>query len=448
MTHAFSLLIVDDEPNLLLVLKDLLQEHFDVFTAASVREAVAALAKDPDLILCDLRLPDGSGLEVLHASQTTPSQPLCIMMTAHGDVPTAVAAMRDGAWDFILKPVADERLLTVLRHAAEKRIDAARIAALSGQRGSAIQTIVGASVKACELRDAVQRVARSDLTVLIQGETGTGKELVAQAIHELSTRCGGPFVTVNGATLQADLFESELFGHEKGAFTGAATKRRGAFEIAHGGTLFLDEIGELPLTLQAKLLRVLEDGKIQRVGSEGPFVVNVRVIAATNRDIEHDETFFRNDLFHRLSRLQVNTPALWERGNDVLQLAEMFLARACATHGRSTLRLSELSIAALHRYRFPGNVRELRNLMERAAVMTVGDTIEPVHLSLPENFIDDRSGIQTELDRHEADLIKRALEKHHWVQARAARELGIGRSHLFYKIRRLKIELPLSKGHK
>lgn len=460
MKSNLTLLIVDDEPNMVLVLQDMLSVlPHRIVTAFSTEEAFKILSdSEPELVLCDLRIGAGSGIEVLKESRKLAFPPEFVFLTAHGDVETAVEALKLGAFDFLLKPAPEERLLHVLQLATEKvlsQIELANIRSLMSESAKEA-ALLGKSKGMLEIAEKLSRIAMTKSPVLLLGESGTGKELAAHYVHYSSPRADKPFVTLNCATLSRELFESELFGHEKGAFTGAAARRRGKFELANGGTLFLDEIGELPLELQPKLLRVLEDSVIERVGSEREFKVDVRVIAATNRDISSDveRGLFRLDLYHRLSTFSVTLPPLHERDGDAVLLAEYYLQKFSQDLGRSTLRLGESAKEALMSYRFPGNVRELRNIIERAVVMTIGSTIEAAHLHLPEDLTEnagrpsreEEQNLRAHLDEEERSVILAALSRNDWVQARAARELGLNRSHLHYKIKRLGIVLPAKEG--
>ena len=322
--------------------------------------------------------------------------------------------------------------------------------------GEPLGELLGNSPAMVKLRGEIAKIALSDSPVLILGESGTGKELVAKAIHSLSKRKLKPLISINVATLTGELFASELFGHERGAFTGATGRRRGRFELAHQGSLFLDEIGELPPDLQPKLLRVLEDRAIERLGSETRVPVDVRLIAATNRDVrtELESGAFRQDLYYRLSTFTIELPPLWERGDDVLLLADFFLLKMCREIGRPGMEFTTGAREALRRYRFPGNIRELRNVIERAVVMTIGSSIQPEHLALPADLLESQGNDTTDgggpqplalqshlLDTERAILLD-ALRRNNWVQARAAKDLGLNRSHLHYKIRKLGLEIP------
>ena len=358
-----------------------------VVEARDQREAEAALqASRPGLVLSDLRLTEGDGFGVLRAAkELDPALPV-IVMTAFGSIQDAVTAMKEGALDFLAKPVdPDHLLLMVERALAQRRLATENLILreeLAQRRGA--PQIVGDDPKLKQVSVQLHRAAATDTTVLLEGESGTGKELFARALHALSTRADGPFIAINCAAIPENLLETELFGHEKGAFTGAAARKPGKFELAHRGTLFLDEIGDLPLSLQAKILRALEEKRFERVGGTQSLHVDVRVVAATNRNLKARvaDRQFREDLYFRLSVFPVQIPPLRERTDDVLRLAHHFVERICRDVNKKTLMLSEAAIEELRGYSWPGNVRELQNCIERAVILTEGDTIHPRHLSL------------------------------------------------------------------
>ncbi len=446
------LMLVDDEPNVLLVLKDLFSDlRSEIITANDLESAKQALFADqPEVVLCDLRLGEHSGLELLRVNQSTERPAKFIFLTAHGDVETAVKALKNGAIDFLIKPAEEERLLSVVKNAFHLAESEERLSYLEEEVGrlSGGTEFVAQSPSLVALKSQAEKLAKNLGPVLIVGESGTGKELLARTIHKASGRASGPFVALNCSALSLERVESELFGHEKGAFPGADSRHRGKFELADGGTLFLDEVGDLPAALQSKLLRVLEDGKIERVGSERALVVDARIIAATNRDlelaVEHGE--FRLDLLHRLNTFVLRIPALCERREDIKALSEHFLGILRTLHARPKLSLSTEAINAMESYHWPGNARELRNVMERAAVMTVGDEIGAAALALniDENVRTSAAGLDENLRNKEREIIVEALKRNNWIQARAARDLGLNRSHLHYKIRRLGIVIPKS----
>jgi DNA-binding NtrC family response regulator len=358
-----------------------------VVEARDQPEAEATLkATRPAIVLSDLRLPEGDGFGVLRAAKELEPELPVIVMTAFGSIQDAVAAMKEGALDFLAKPVDPDHLLLMVERALIQRRLATENLILKeelAQRRGAPQ-IVGDDPKLKQVSLALHRAAGTDTTVLLEGESGTGKELFARALHALSPRADGPFVAINCAAIPETLLETELFGHEKGAFTGAANRKPGKFELAHRGTLFLDEIGDLPLSLQAKILRSLEEKRFERVGGTLPIQVDVRVVAATNRHLKAAVAArqFREDLYFRLSVFPITIPPLRERPEDIPTLARYFIDRFCRDLNKKSLVLSPAAEQELRAYAWPGNVRELQNCIERAAILTEGETIHPRHLNL------------------------------------------------------------------
>jgi DNA-binding NtrC family response regulator len=382
------ILLVEDKDSLRTMLRHALeaQDH-TVVEARDQIEAVAALqAARPGVVLSDLRLPNGDGFGVLRAAKELDPELPVIVMTAFGSIQDAVAAMKEGALDFLAKPVDPEHLLLMVERAlAQRRLATENILLkdeLAQRRGA--PQIVGEDPKLKQVSVALQRAAGTDTTVLLEGESGTGKELFARALHVLSQRADGPFVAINCAAIPETLLETELFGHEKGAFTGAANRKPGKFEMAHRGTLFLDEIGDLPLSLQAKILRALEEKKFERVGGTSLLHVDVRVVAATNRNLRNAVAAkqFREDLFFRLSVFPITIPPLRERPSDIPMLAKYFIERFCRDLNKKPLSLAPSAVEELLAYQWPGNVRELQNCIERAVILTEGDSIHARHLSL------------------------------------------------------------------
>ena len=382
------ILLVEDKDSLRTMLRHALeaQDH-TVVEARDQTEAIAALqAARPGVVLSDLRLPNGDGFGVLRAAKELDPELPVIVMTAFGSIQDAVAAMKEGALDFLAKPVDPEHLLLMVERAlAQRRLATENILLkdeLAQRRGA--PQIVGEDPKLKQVSVALQRAAGTDTTVLLEGESGTGKELFARALHVLSARNDGPFVAINCAAIPETLLETELFGHEKGAFTGAANRKPGKFEMAHRGTLFLDEIGDLPLALQAKILRALEEKKFERVGGTTLLHVDVRVVAATNRNLRNAVAAkqFREDLFFRLSVFPITIPPLRERPSDIPMLAKYFIDRFCRDLNKKPLSLAPSAVEELLAYQWPGNVRELQNCIERAVILTEGDTIHARHLSL------------------------------------------------------------------
>ncbi len=381
-----KVLILDDEANLRLSLSELLAlDGIESVLAQDVPQARKLLEEEAvDACVVDLRLPGESGLDFLSwLKEQGPDLP-AIMISAHGGVRDAVQALKLGAYDFLEKPFETDELLHRLKNALRER----RLSALVelGQKGNNKKQLwIGDSPPMKELMRMVEKVAPTSSTVLITGESGTGKELCARAIHELSSRADGPFVAVNVGALPAQLLESELFGYEKGAFTGADTRRSGIFELASGGSLFLDEIGELPLLLQVKLLRALQERSITRIGGQRPIPVNLRIIAATNRDLEAElrEGRFREDLYYRLNVIRLEIPPLRERPQDIPLLAGHFIAKLSPDLGKKILGIEPQALESLIAYDFPGNVRELENAVERAMILSEGDVLRSTDFSFP-----------------------------------------------------------------
>ncbi len=445
-----TVLVVDDERNIQLTLsRALSMEGYAVEVAGGGREALDRIAALPvDVVVMDVRMPDLDGLAVLEkARETRPDLPF-VIMSGHGSIETVRSAFKLGAFDYLEKPITEkEKLLVAVRNALALRSLREENARLRREAGPA--EMVGSGPAMQKLFELVRRAAPSEGRVLVTGENGTGKELVARAIHEQSRRRGGPFVKLNCAAVPAELIESELFGHERGAFTGAVAARRGKFEQADGGTLFLDEVGDMPPSMQAKVLRVLQEGEFERVGGQQTLKVDVRVVAATNKDIESEVKAgrFREDLYYRLDVVPVRTPPLRERREDVPELAARFLAEACERNGRRPMRLSREALAALQSHAWPGNVRELRNLVERLAILCDGPDIsgDDVAGALPgarrpraERF---RQGASFHdlVDEAERDIVLGALEAHGDNVSDTARALGLERSHLYKKMRALGI---------
>ena len=443
MTRKRHIVIVDDEANigrsLCLILEG---EGYRV----SVFDSVAAFRtarNQPmaDLYLLDVRLPDGNGIDLLRSVRQRDDRAAAVMISGHGTVADAVKATKAGAFDFLEKPLARDRVLLVVKNALEWSDLQRENARFREMVGDAPRMIGSAPAFQQVVQQATQ-VARSDVAVLLSGESGTGKELLAAHIHRESPCAGGPFIKVNCAAIPTDLIESELFGHEKGAFTGAASLRRGKFELADGGTIFLDEVGDLYEASQAKLLRVLQDGEVQRVGGEQPIKVHTRVISATNRRLDDlvSSGRFREDLYYRLSGVPIRVPALRERLQDVDELVPYFLAEFCARNNFRPRPIDTEAVALLHRYAWPGNVRELRNVVERMAILSVGDRITadaiPLEVRSPEPTRA-AAGLQEVRDTAERDRIRQVLDQTGWNVAAAARLLDTERTALHKRIRAL-----------
>ena len=386
-----KVLVVEDEP----VVRNLLSEIFtrrkcQVRCAQSLAEAETLLMSDSfDLMLLDLRLPDGDGQRFLERVATIPEHPLVVMVTGYGTIESAVACMRAGAFDYVLKPFSPSQIDIILKKAQSYRQLLQVNRYLSNPEEGEDGGLVGRSSAMLRLRQMVERVAPTDATVLITGESGTGKEMIARELYRASPRRSHPFIKVNCAAISQNLIESEFFGHERGAFTGATERREGRFELANQGTLLLDEVSEIPLNLQAKLLRVLQEREFERVGGNRTIKVNVRLLATSNRDLLSyvEKGDFRQDLYYRLNVFPVQVPPLRERGEDILLIAEHFLRRCARKHGIKVNGYSDSARAALASYRWPGNVREMQNTIERAVILTEnGRPITASALGLPGDY--------------------------------------------------------------
>jgi two-component system response regulator FlrC len=437
-----SILVVDDEPAMRLLLSSILKEEgHDVTAAASGEEALQLIAKRHyHLVLTDLKMPGISGLDLLERVKRDDSGTAVIVLTAFGTVEGAVEAMRMGAVHYLLKPLAnpEELRLSVRRVFAEQRVtDEATTLRQATEAVFPFGEIVAGDGKMQAALELGRSVAPTDATVLITGETGTGKELMARAIHHWSPRAGQSFVAVSCAALAESLLESELFGHEKGAFTGAVVQRRGRFELAHGGTLFLDEVGEMTHALQSKLLRVLQEGTFERVGGTKTVTVDVRVITATNRDLQRlvAERVFREDLYYRLSVFPILLPPLRERPADILPLADHVLRQASRRFGKRIVGFAGEVPALLQGYAWPGNIRELQNVIERAVILCGEERITPAHLHLPLSSPALSPGAPKTLRELEREAILAALVTHAGNRRKAADQLGVGLRTLYTRLR-------------
>jgi DNA-binding NtrC family response regulator len=435
------------------------REGYTIRVVSSGQEFLKILGENkPDLVLLDLHLPEASGLELLAKSRYRYPEVPVIVVTASNSVNDVLSALRGGATDYVTKPVEHQRLVVSLSNTLKMLRQQQDLAKLRSELNETykLEHIVGGTPAMENVREMIRQAAPSDATVLILGESGTGKELVARALHYSSPRVARPFVDVNCAALTDTLIESELFGHERGAFTSAISRRRGKFEQAHGGSLFLDEIGDMPLSTQAKILRVLQERTFQRVGGEEKISVNVRVICATNRNLEQavQSGAFRNDLFYRINMFAIDVPPLRERAADIAALARHFLAVGSRS-GRYTARsISDSALSALCEHRWPGNVRELQNAVERAMMICREEEIQPSHL--PPAVLHGKPAEQPVLtatvnagrnlveavEGFERSMIVDALEKCDWNKAQAARHLGVTRRILSYKITSLGIDRP------
>jgi two-component system nitrogen regulation response regulator NtrX len=443
------ILVVDDEEPIRKTLRMALEyEGYEVSEASSGQEGLALLEREPaDLAFVDIKMPGMDGLEVLEKISQRPSAPPVIMVSGHGSVQTAVAATKLGAFDFIEKPLETERVLLAVRNALERKELAEEVGRLRLKVEKRYQ-MVGSSAALERVREAIQRSAPTNATVLITGESGTGKELVARAIHQNSQRARGPFVQVNCAAIPEDLIESELFGHEKGSFTGATAKQIGKFEQAHRGTIFLDEVGDMSARSQAKVLRVLQEGEIERVGSQAAIKVDVRVIAATNKDLksEIEAERFREDLYFRLSVIPIHTPALRERREDVEPLVAHFVQTFAADDNLRPKSFSPEATERLVSYAWKGNVRELKNTVERLLIMAPGDVIGVA--DLPEAIrYGESSGAEGEAsstlkefkEASERAFLVSKLRENGWNISQTAAVIGTPRSNLYKKLEQYKI---------
>jgi len=438
-----KILVVDDEKMQRDMLKGFLEKQgFHVITAVNGTEAVRLFEDLPlQLVLLDHKMPDMTGDKVLARMKEMNPQVRAIMITAFGAVDTAVRVMKLGAVDFMEKPINLERLLVLIQKIENELVveeEASQVTEILDHSSLPLK-IVGSGPAMTNLLSMVQRIAPSPWTVLVRGETGTGKELIARLIHLLSQRNQEPFIEVNCAAIPENLFESELFGHEKGAFTGANNLRKGRFELAKGGSLFLDEIAELPLNLQAKLLHALQEKRIFRVGGEKEIAVDVRLIAATNRDLKAmvENGTFREDLFYRLHVLELETPPLRQRREDIKELVQFFLER----FSPGKINFSQEAMTTLVKYAFPGNVRELEHIVQRTVTMARGSVITLADLP-PEihQRIQTKGTLDERLTAVEREMISSALEKHNGIQTRAATELGISERVLRYKMDKLDLK--------
>lgn len=446
-----KILIADDEKNMIWALKKALEnEEYKIFTASNGEEAVNKVkAVEPDLVLLDLRMPQKDGMEALKEIKIFDPKVPVIMLTAHGTMESAVEAMKIGALDYLSKPFDVEELKIQIRKALEIRGMKDHIELLTEElKNKTGKVIVGNSIKMKQVFDLVDRVAKSNATVLITGESGTGKELIANAIHFNSDRKEKPYIKVNCGAIPETLVESELFGHEKGAFTGAVSSKPGRFERADGGTIFLDEVGELIPAVQVKLLRTLQEKEIERVGGTDTVKVDVRVLAATNKDLKKmvEEGTFREDLYYRLNVIPIELPALRERRDDIPELIDYFITKFSKEMAKNKLEISKDALNILVSYDWKGNIRELENVIERLVILSKENSIDVENLpkeiqnqdSLMKQFELPEDGIN--LEEVEKSLILQALKLSENNQTRAAQLLGITRHTLIYRMDKYKIK--------
>src|SRR5882724_12229594 len=449
------ILVVDDDPGVRESFRLILEDHYDVLDVPDGPWALEVLrSAQVDLVLLDIRLPDMDGIEVLERTKAIDEGIEVILVTAVKTVRTAVAAMKLGAFDYLTKPFEEDELLQLIRRALEKRSLEREVAFLRAElaRTQESDEMVGQHPAMQKLRRVITQVARTTATVLVSGQSGTGKELIARAIHREGPRRDKPFVAVNPAAIVESLIASELFGHERGAFTSAHARKLGKFELAQGGTLFLDEIGTLKAELQAKLLRVLQEREIERVGGTRSIKIDVRVVAATNSDLREavSRGTFREDLYYRLNVVPIVVPPLRERAQDVPLLAEHFLLRDTRDFNKRIERLSPEAVGALQAYRWPGNVRELENVIERCVVLAEGPVIQlndlPLDVLLPQQAIRVRAAealpLNEATDQFERQIVLRVLERVGWNLTEAGRILAIHRNSLRVKLARWGVRAP------
>ncbi len=456
-TEKPSILVVEDEPKMRRLLElQLAEEGFHAVTAADAETGLQILGKEPfDVVVTDFKLPGMSGLDFLHAVKRVNAELPVIIMTAYGTVESAVDAMKAGASDYVLKPFSLAELVLVIRKelaSHQLRQENRDLREALGRRYE-YKNIVARSDKMQAVLALVERVAPTNATVLIGGESGVGKDLVARAIHEHSQRASGPFVKINSTAIPETLLESELFGYEKGAFSGATTSKPGKFEMANNGTLFLDEIGDVPGAIQVKLLRVLQDREFERLGGTRTLKVDVRLVAATNRDLRAalEEGTFREDLYYRLNVVAIDIPPLRDHKEDIPALAEFFLQKSARESGKAVQAITPQALKMLMDFRWPGNVRELQNVLERAVTLSTGSTLDvadihidgarrptadPGSATLPEGMT---------LEQYEEELLREALKRANGNKSQAARALGLSRNALRYRLTKMGVHDPPDK---
>ncbi|WP_103030368.1 sigma-54-dependent transcriptional regulator [Salinibacter altiplanensis] len=453
-----TILVVDDEASIRRTLREILEyEDFGVEEAVDGEEALVALGEDAyDLVILDVKMPKMDGMEVLETIAEEGYEVPVLMISGHGTIETAVESTKLGAFDFIEKPPDLNRLLVTVRNALDHgqlEVENRRMRqAITEQSTGDLPPIIGESAEIQEIKDTIQRVAPTEARVLVSGENGTGKELVAKWMHHKSGRAGEPMVEVNCAAIPSELIESELFGHEKGAFTGATEQRIGKFEQAHEGTLFLDEVGDMSLSAQAKVLRVLEENEIERVGGEHTIPVDVRVVAATNKDLmeEIEAGQFREDLYHRIGVILIDVPPLRDRREDIPLLTRHIAERVAQRNGLPPKDFSEEAIQRLQRYDWRGNVRELHNVVERLLILAENPVIEGDDIDRfvragtdegpTQDLIEAYDDFSDARDQFEKHFIQHKLHEHDWNVSQTAETIGIQRSHLYNKLNKYGLE--------
>jgi len=440
-----TILIVDDEEAMCRILSRLLTaQGYEVLTAGNGHEALKLVHRESiSLLISDLMMPGMNGLQLLtDLKKYDPDLPV-ILITAYGTVDTAVQAMKSGAYDYILKPFDNDEILFAVEKALKN--SAASTKKMRSLHG---KLLIGTSHKIKAVYDKIDKIATSSATVLISGDTGTGKELVAREIHSRSDRCGGPFICVNCAALPDTLLESELFGYEKGAFTGATAQKPGRFEVAAGGSLLLDEIGDMSPLMQTKLLRVLEDKKVVHLGGNTEITIDVRIMAATNKDLTQacEDGSFRQDLYYRINVLNIALPPLREHKEDITEIATFFIEHYCHKDNHAVKKLSDEATATLMAYHWPGNIRELENVIARAVAMAPENLMHPADLGLPVTRASDtptgslKDTVRSTTSQLEKDAITKALEEHGGNRTRTAKALGISRRSLLNKIKQFDLD--------
>jgi two-component system, NtrC family, response regulator AtoC len=456
-TDKPSILIVEDEAKMRRLLDlQLAEEGFNARSAGDAETGLQILGKEPfDLVVTDFKLPGMSGLEFLHAVKRVNADLPVIVMTAYGTVESAVDAMKAGASDYVLKPFSLAELVLVIRKelaSHQLRQENRDLREALGRRYE-YKNIVARSDKMQAVLALVERVAPTNSTVLIGGESGVGKDLVARAIHEHSQRASGPFVKINSTAIPETLLESELFGYEKGAFSGATTSKPGKFELANNGTLFLDEIGDVPATIQVKLLRVLQDREFERLGSTKTQKVDVRLVAATNRDLRAalEEGTFREDLYYRLNVVAIDIPPLRVHKEDIPALAEFFLEKSARESGKPVRAITPPALKLLMDHHWPGNVRELQNVLERAVALSSSSTLDvaDIHIDAPRRtHAESGSAVLPEgmsMEQWEEEMLREALKRANGNKSQAARALGLSRNALRYRLTKMGVHDPLDK---